>query len=106
MKIINNNPHNFKLEHDGLNIHLRENFMNAHYMKTTLMVTKNGTFMGGMSGYERAFAEALYGAFKDNGYEMTVELAELVYGSMGSTEEDKEIGYKTKVPVKKTKARK
>ncbi|HDZ1153718.1 TPA: hypothetical protein RRU48_005573 [Klebsiella pneumoniae] len=62
--------------------------------------------MGGMSGKEREFTELLYEAFKNNGYEMTVELVELVYGSMGSTEEDKEIGYKTKVPVKKTKARK
>ncbi|WP_142375559.1 hypothetical protein [Klebsiella variicola] len=106
MKIINNNQRNFKLEHNGLYIHLRENFMNAHYKKTTLTVTKNGTFMGSMSGNERDFAEALYEAFKNNGYEMTVELVELVYGSMGSTEEDKENGDKAKVPVKKTKARK
>ncbi|EMQ1182342.1 hypothetical protein R9W25_000104 [Klebsiella variicola] len=106
MKIINNNPRNFKLEHDGLYIHLRENFLDAHYNKTFLMVTKNGTFMGGMNGNERVFTESLYEAFKDNGYEMTVELAELVHGSMGSTEEDNSNGDKTKVPAKKTKARK
>nr|WP_142273186.1 hypothetical protein [Klebsiella pneumoniae] len=94
MKIINNNPNNFKLEHDGLYIHLRTNFLDAHYNNTHLMVTKNGTFIGSMSGNERVFTESLYEAFKMNDYEMTVELVDVVHG-----------GIEDKKPPKKAKSR-